>query len=315
MTDQEPRAPRVSIGLPVYNGERYLVQAIDSILSQTFTDIELIISDNASTDSTEKICREYARKDPRVRYSRNDTNIGGSNNTNLTFKKARGEYFRWAAHDDVFAPELVERCVEVLDRESDVVLCFVGVIEIDEHGKRRGLKVLPDIGKTPFARFRFLSSRHTHTCEPIYGLIRSDVLRRTRLLLNYTDSDRVLLCELGFYGRFAQVPELLFYKRLHPGNYYQDWRGRMAWFDPSLAQSGKITFPNWIQFQDYLATLERVNLTPQERVKCYAWLFGPWLLAVGRGKSMVKDVLVAGYMLTRSAEWRKQLYGNQSNWS
>ena len=116
--------PKVSIGLAVYNGERYLRQAIESILGQTYTDFELIISDNASTDSTQQICLEYAAEDGRISYHRNATNIGGANNENLTFRKAKAPYFRWAAHDDYVAPQLLERCVAILDTHPDVVLAY-----------------------------------------------------------------------------------------------------------------------------------------------------------------------------------------------
>ena len=96
--------PRVSIGLPVYNGENFLEFALDSILGQTFQDFELIISDNASTDATESICRRYAAKDSRIRYYRNPNNQGAAQNYNRVFALARGEYFKWAAHDDVCKP-------------------------------------------------------------------------------------------------------------------------------------------------------------------------------------------------------------------
>jgi glycosyltransferase involved in cell wall biosynthesis len=108
-------APKVSIGLAVYNGEAYLKEAVDSILTKRFTDFELIISDNASTDRTEKLCRAYAAQDERVRYHRNPTNIGGANNENQTCANGSGQYFRWAAHDDVCAPTLLEKCVAALD--------------------------------------------------------------------------------------------------------------------------------------------------------------------------------------------------------
>src|SRR5262245_52473779 len=97
-------SPTVSIGLAVYNGGQYLAQAIESILGQSYADFELIISDNASTDETETICRSYVARDERIRYSRNATNIGGARNENLTTTLARGRYFRWAAHDDYLEP-------------------------------------------------------------------------------------------------------------------------------------------------------------------------------------------------------------------
>jgi glycosyltransferase involved in cell wall biosynthesis len=116
--------PKVSIGMPVYNGENFIVESLDALFAQTFTDFELIICDNASTDRTGEICREYAARDARIRYCRNETNIGASANYNLTFELARGDYFKWAAHDDICAPTYVERCVEALDRDPGVALAY-----------------------------------------------------------------------------------------------------------------------------------------------------------------------------------------------
>src|SRR5436190_12174806 len=95
------RDPIVSIGLPVFNGERYLRQALDSLLGQDFQDFELIISDNASTDRTAEICRAYVAKDRRIRYYRNESNIGSAPNYRRVFELARGEFFKWCSHDDV----------------------------------------------------------------------------------------------------------------------------------------------------------------------------------------------------------------------
>ena len=192
MTD---RTPTISIGLPVYNGEQFLEEAINSILAQTFTDFELIISDNASTDRTSEICRDFQTKDTRVRYHRNETNIGGANNTNLTFQLSQGKYFRWAAHDDVCEPQLLEKCMEVLDSNPAVVLSYGQTININEMGEITGREIL-QLGEsdTPHQRLLEISDR-SHRCEVIYGLYRSDILRSTRLLQNYTDADRTLLCE------------------------------------------------------------------------------------------------------------------------
>src|SRR5436190_3693526 len=128
------RIPRVSIGLAVYNGEKYLSQTLDSIVDQTFGDFELVISDNASSDGTEDICRQYAARDARIRYSQSPVNIGLTNNFNRAFRLSSGQYFRWAAADDVFAPTSLERCVDILDKHSEVVLCYPKTILIDDNG-------------------------------------------------------------------------------------------------------------------------------------------------------------------------------------
>ena len=179
----------------MYNGERYLEESIDSILAQTFTDFELVISDNASTDRTEAICRRYEESDSRVRYHRNAENIGGANNHNLTFELARGDLFRWASYDDVCAPELLERCVAVLDDDPAVTLCYSAVASIDEHGER--IEVISRNnadGRRPHQRFAGVAGSRDY-CEETYGIIRSEVFGSTRLQQNYTGSDRTLLSE------------------------------------------------------------------------------------------------------------------------
>lgn len=136
--------PTVSIGLPVFNGENYLEEAIQSILHQTFTYFELIICDNNSSEDIGAICNKYEQQDSRIRYYRNDENVGASRNFNQTFELARGPYFKWAAHDDRLAADFVERCVSVLDRDPDMVLCFSRTQVIDAEGRETELiKVHP----------------------------------------------------------------------------------------------------------------------------------------------------------------------------
>ncbi len=129
------RIPEVSIGLPVYNGERYLAIAIESVLRQTFTDFELIISDNASTDSTWEICREYAARDDRIRLCRNETNVGSIRNFDLVFRQARGNYFMWMSHDDVLGETSLAACNDFLSVRNDYVVCCASTILIDEKGR------------------------------------------------------------------------------------------------------------------------------------------------------------------------------------
>lgn len=288
--------PRVSIGLAVYNGEKYLEQAVDSILAQTFTDFELIISDNASTDRTEEICKKYLAKDKRIRYYRNEKNIGGANNENRTFILSRGEYFRWAAHDDMCAPELITKCVEILDQNPAVVLCYSMITEINDEGDFiRTISQIKGESTKPHERFRDLAQKD-HNCEATYGLIRADILRKTRLQKNYTDSDRTLLCELSLYGQFFEIQEPLFYKRYHPQNMYVNMRARMAWFNPAF--KGKVVFPFWMQFFDYLGTINRVPISLTEKFRCYGYMIH-WIREHGR--NLVGDIILAIYALLRSS--------------
>jgi|WetSurMetagenome_2_1015567.scaffolds.fasta_scaffold20984_2 glycosyltransferase involved in cell wall biosynthesis len=284
------RAPRISIGLPVFNGEQFLEQAINSILAQTLTDFELIISDNASTDRTSDICRDCQARDSRIRYHRNETNIGGGNNYNLTFRMSRGRYFSFAAHDDIYAPQFLEKCVEILDKDSSVVLSQSIITEIDERGN--ALQVVSSekgAFRKPHERFRALAGMDHH-CQDICGLIRSDILRKTHLLLNYTDSDRTLLAEISLYGRFQRVPEPLFYKRIHPKMStmaFPDYRGRMAWYIPGIKE--RIVFPNWLQFFHYVRVIAKAPISAAEQFKCYAYMLR-WLVLETHGLRMAGDI-------------------------
>ena len=109
--------------MPVYNGERYVAEAIRSILAQTLDDFELVICDNASSDRTQEICASFAKNDSRIRYFQNKVNLGGHPNFNRTFELSRGKYFKWAAHDDVLRPELLRSCVKALEESTDAALC------------------------------------------------------------------------------------------------------------------------------------------------------------------------------------------------
>ena len=127
--------PVLSIGLPVRNGENWLTVSLDSILQQTRGDFELIIADNGSTDGTQAICRDRAARDPRIRYVRNDENLGAAANYNLVLDLARAPLFKWHAHDDQLAPDCLERSVAALERNSQAVACITGARRLDALGR------------------------------------------------------------------------------------------------------------------------------------------------------------------------------------
>lgn len=270
--------PRVSIGLPVYNGANFLVETVDSILAQTFRDFELIIVDNASTDATQEICAAYAARDARVCYHRNEQNIGAAANYNLAFEMARGEYFRWSAHDDLIAPTFLERCVEVLDSDPQVVLCFTRTIAIDDEGneiKKYPSKQLPDSADAG-QRFRAWVV-DPHPVVAVFGLMRREVLARTRLIGKYSGSDRPLLSELSLLGRFYEVPEYLFAYRIHADQSWGSKKTRHAqqsWYDPARAR--QISFPHWRLLAEHTKSISRSPLPLAERVPCYLSM-GLWV--------------------------------------
>lgn len=215
--------PTVSIGLPVYNGEKYLRQAIESILNQDFSDFELIISDNASTDATEKICRSFAAQDRRLRYIRQENNLGAAPNYNLLVELARGPYFKWQAHDDNLLPSFLSQCMTAMQLNPDAVLAYPMTSVIDGSGDEIGLfddgLALPQ--STPHERLQgYLRQnfmRHRGLCNPIFGIIRINELRRTRLIQDFLASDLILLAHLALLGKFVALPDVLFERRVHPG--------------------------------------------------------------------------------------------------
>ena len=298
-------APRLSIGLPVYNGEEYLTGSLDALLGQSFEDFELIISDNASTDATADICRRYAKQDSRVRYIRQPRNIGLSPNHNFVFRESRGELFKWAAADDLYGRELLRRCVDALDEHPDVVLAHSWEAAIDEAGNVTQSLDYPLETDSPRApeRFRsilFGSSGLFESKEPgihglvrvanhgilrscdQYGVIRADVLRKVAPLDSYHHSDRIITCEIALHGPFHITPEWLYFRRDYPDRTYNvssKVRTRCAILDP--ARANRLRHPTvrlvGEYFWGYAAAIGRAPLSQPDRRACYGYL-AQWIL-------------------------------------
>ena len=277
----EGHHPTVSIGLPVYNGGRFLEETVESILGQTYADLELVISDNASTDATAEICRRFVAWDQRVRYSRNQENLGAARNYNITFELARGRYFKWQGHDDPIPPTYLERCVAVLDSDPTVVLAYGKQCPIDEHGhpKRTGALVAARLqGRTG------LASRHAlmrylacvivpigHPVGPIFGVIRREALRQTPLLGTYVSHDLPLTAELALHGRFHQLQDIAQFRRYHAEQGHRTHRTlaqRESWFDPARAKL--TTYPRVRLLREHFRAIQRATRHLGVRVCCYA---------------------------------------------
>lgn len=286
------KMPRVSVGLPVYNGERYVRQALDSLLDQDFDDFEIVICDNASTDGTAEICRAYSAKDQRIRYFRNETNIGASPNYNRTFELARGQYFKWCAHDDRCHPNFLSRCVAVMDAAPPSValvypLCDV-IGEFNEVLERASDRML-NRARHPHQRIAYVL-QNVSWAYSLWGLVKSEQLRRTRLMAEGACNDYVLLVELSLCGEFLEVPEVLFQLRFHPGNAWgictaednkaawtnnkkanrRSRQSLLAWTDPKLAEK-KL----WLPFHEdlyfrYLKGVHHAHLPVFKKLLCYA---------------------------------------------
>ena len=274
--------PIVSVGMPVYNGAAYLRRALDSLLAQTYENFELIISDNASQDETESICRAYAARDPRIRYLRQDHNRGAAFNYNVVVREARGTYFKWAAHDDEIAPTFLSRCLEgfhhaprttvlvyprtaYIDADSEVLSRFDDNMNlVQPHPAQRVLHLLRVLGRA----------------NPVFGLFRARALNRTRLIGSYLASDWVLLTELALQGEFRSLPEFLFFRRMHPEMStaaHADHRSRSAWFDPQLARA-RWLMPRTRFVVSMARALWRIRMPRIERARCYLSVLAAYAL-------------------------------------
>lgn len=282
--------PLVSIGLPVYNGEDYLEQAIDSILRQTYPDWELLISDNHSNDTTEEICRQAQARDPRVRYIRQSENLGAAANYDLVVDQTNGPYFKWMAHDDVCQPRFIEVCVDVLEREPSVVLAYPSILDINEKGDLMG-PCDADLGfdhADPSVRFRRTMST-PHRCVPIFGVMRREMLVQTAGHGNFPSSDRNLLGEIALYGRLIEVPEPLLLHREHDDRFsvrFRTTETQQAWLDPK--RSDVRNLPTWRRLISYLRAIRRSRVSTSTKLRCFQWMTR-W--AVAKRRDLINEVL------------------------
>ncbi len=204
--------------MPIYNNEQHLRQALDSILNQTHTNWELIISDNASTDGTATICSEYAAQDPRIRYLRQNRNIGAPRNWNIVVHEARGKYFKWASGNDYCAPNTLTLCLEVLENKSEAILCYGRTELVDHAGLSLGLYTgdLTIEAARPSNRFKqILKGLALNNAQQ--GLFRTEVLRQTRLDRLYPGGDIPLMAELALYGSIVLISPVTLYRRFATG--------------------------------------------------------------------------------------------------
>jgi glycosyltransferase involved in cell wall biosynthesis len=271
--------PRLSIGLPVYNGERYIRQSIEALLGQSYTDFELIISDNASTDGTGNICLQYAKEDARIRYFRQPRNIGLAPNHNFVVHESRGELFKWASNDDLYARTLLERCVAALDEYPDVVLVHSWTAKIDTEGALTAAFEYPMSTSSPQAPERFRSVLFDSGGDDDYGVMRIDVLRRSAMKESYYHADHTIVAEIALHGRFYQVPDWLYFRREHPDqNGRASLRRRCVNLDPRRASQLRHPVPRLFAeyVWGYVAAIRRAPLSPDERRECYRHL-SRWL--------------------------------------
>jgi glycosyltransferase involved in cell wall biosynthesis len=282
---------QVTIGLPVYNGANYLAAALDSILAQSYGDFDLLISDNASTDGTEEICRAYIKRDLRIRYIRRPSNLGAAPNYNVLVQMSESPYFKWAAHDDLLAPGFLGACVEALDRDSAAVLAFTASTLIDDNGApltcaperggmvdRTGLLWSPWpekndglMAREPTLRFEALMLNMA-MCVEVFGVMRRSALVRTCLIGGFCGADKVMLAQMSLLGHFWLGQETLFSRRCHAQQYSSQYNAlasapyRAEWLagrrESNLTQNIKLLLA-------YYHSINATELTARQRATCF----------------------------------------------
>jgi len=244
--------PRITVGVPVYNGERYLGSTLDSLLNQTVSDFVVLVGDNASTDGTAEIIHSYAARDPRVRHVRHAQNLGAAANYSRLCQMAETEFFRWSAADDCSQPRFLEACLDGLKRDPQAVLVYPRIMLIDAEGQPleeydEGLH-LPH--ERPSDRF-FTLLQNIRLCNALYGLARTKALRRTRLLGSYPGSDIVFQAELSLYGKILEVPETLLLRRMHAGSFTSmTLQQQREFVNPGWGRG--VEFYRWRHWAEYL---------------------------------------------------------------
>lgn len=211
-------SPRVTLAMPVYNGERYFEEALRSALAQDYDDVEVLITDNASTDRTPEIIQDYAQRYPQIVYHRNKENVGSSGNWNLGIELGRGEFLKWCAHDDWVSPNFVSVTLAALDANPEASMAFGATQCIDSDGAfipaRPGVQMGAILDDDPAERL-YETIVTSGSCYPLMGLFRMSVLKRGLRFQPYYGSDRPLLAETAFLGKVLRVPEAVLYNRDH----------------------------------------------------------------------------------------------------
>lgn len=272
--------PIVTIGMPIYNGAPTVRATIESVLAQTLTDFEFIISDNASTDGSGAICEEYAAKDKRIRYIRNAKNIGGADNYNRIVGLANGKYFNWIPCDDVILPRFLEACVAALDANPKAALAFTKARMIDTNGDRiheyEGATLEDGWSANVTQRYRRFTreiARNYGITVPnyVHGVMRPSAMEKTHLQRRFLGQDDNLVAELLLAGEVCEVPELLKYIRYHPGSsgWIENWNAKHVqhWYVPDETSSFMRVFRlGWRHRLEYFRIVLAADATPYEKL-------------------------------------------------
>jgi len=264
-------APLLSFALPIRNGEQLLPKLLDSLLAQDFQNFEIVISDNASTDSTADICQRYAQQDSRIRYFRNPENIGILANFNRLINLCQGEYMRWIGWDDWLEPNYASTCIEMLKSRPDAIGVTTNQDFFDENGTRdfleyRGQRLdFPTIRKRYERALWFVTSDFRYL-DPIYSMVRRDVLQKIGgHRLDVLNADQVLGIEMIVAGPFLHAPAYLAHRgKLHFNTPFEKLLEKCY-----HNQAAKVKKQNYLHIlAAFWAPIQKSSLSRWEKFRC-----------------------------------------------
>ncbi len=287
--------PVVSIGLPVFNGANFLSDAIESILAQDFQDFELIIADNASTDDTPKICQHYAALDPRVRVIRHPRNIGAAKNYNYVVNCASGEFFKWAAHDDVLGPQFLSTCLKGFEQHGEAAVLVYpnfNLVDADMTPIAANNTFVHTTAACPATRLQETLSG-LGVVTSVFGVYRRKALMKTRLIGSFISSDFALLVESALLGHVVRLGgDVQFSRRLHDGTSraHKTSSQILEWFDPDAVLDGD---PNRRLKWEYLRSVLAIpGLSRRQRFKAFLFVLRRIMVEkLRRRKRQIRGVL------------------------
>jgi glycosyltransferase involved in cell wall biosynthesis len=262
--------PTVSVGVPVFNGEKSILRCLEGLCNQTFEPFEVIILDNCSTDRTSEICLEFIRNRPNFRYSKNVSNIGGAENMNKALASASGDYFMWAAHDDFHDPDFLKTCVDILSTNPNAVLCNTGmnvcVDTISDISFRVNMRTFRS-KRSRVSRFKEVYLRFPS--PSFYGLYKTDVIRHIKPIQAILGAELFWALELSLHGEFVSSDSFLFYyiNSLTQQNEYENNTDVKPKFTSRVLNYS-------FRYSEYFVIVHGSNLHLWEKIFLYLFLIG-----------------------------------------
>jgi glycosyltransferase involved in cell wall biosynthesis len=221
----------ITVGIPCYNEEKYIARAIESVVNQSFQDIEIIISDNCSTDGTSAIIKHYLDVDSRITYHRQPHFVYAYTNFRYLLKKSKSKYFTWLAADDFFHPKWLEVAVNFLEANPEVIMAYSRVDMIDDNMNIKDYPLDGFLDTTelePKVAIREAMIKRRCTSDGLYGLYRTDILRSI-VYSNIWCGDQIMMSHVHSKGAVKLFDQVYLTRTFRDGSHEQAVQKEKRW--------------------------------------------------------------------------------------